>query len=95
MLVSEDQELRIGKESAPSVKWEFSGFYHDPELEAYLGEIVTRLWQDSERPHLPVEFHIQNSSIPNAFALPGYVAITRGLLSDMENEAQFAAVMGH
>jgi len=95
MLVSEEQELKIGKESAPSVKWEFSGYYHDAELEAYLADIVTRLWQDSERPHLPVEFHIQNTSIPNAFALPGYVAITRGLLSDMENEAQFTAVMGH
>lgn len=95
MLVSEKQELRIGKESAPSLKWEFGGQYHDPELESYLGDIVLRLWQNSERPHLPVKFYIQNTSVPNAFALPGYVAITRGLLSDMENEAQFASVMGH
>jgi predicted Zn-dependent protease len=95
MIVSEAQELRIGKESAPSLKWEFGGQYHDPELESYLGDIVLRLWQNSERPHLPVKFYIQNTSLPNAFALPGYVAITRGLLSDMENEAQFASVMGH
>lgn len=95
MLVSEAQELQIGREAAPSAKWEFGGHYRDSELESYLGGIINQLWRNSERPQLPVKFHIQNTSVPNAFALPGYVAITRGLLSDMDNEAQFAAVMGH
>ncbi len=95
MLVSEEQELKIGINAAPSLKWEFGGPYQDKDLESHLGGIVGKLWEQSERPHLPVEFHVQNSSVPNAFALPGYVAITRGLLSEMENEAQFAAVMGH
>ncbi len=95
MLVSESREIRIGREAAPSLKWEFGGPYHDPALESYLEKIVKRLWENSERPYLPVKFYIQNTSVPNAFALPGYVAITRGLLSEMENEAQFAAVMGH
>lgn len=95
MLVSESQELKIGKDAAPSMKWDFGGHYKDKKLELYLGGIVNRLWAISERSHLPVQFYIQNTSVPNAFALPGYVAITRGLLSDMENEAQFAAVMGH
>ena len=95
MLLSEKQELQLGISASPSANWEFGGPYSDPALESYLGSIVQRLWETSERSHLPFEFHIQNSSIPNAFALPGYVAITRGLLSNMENEAQFAAVMGH
>ncbi len=95
MLVSEARELKIGQDSAPSLKWEFGGPYHDTALELYLGKIVKRLWQNSERPYLPMKFYIQNTSVPNAFALPGYVAITRGLLSEMENEAQFAAVTGH
>lgn len=95
MFVSEEQELEIGKEAFPSLRWEFGGEYHDPQLESYLTGIVKRIWQNSERSHLPVRFYIQNSSIPNAFALPGYVAITRGLLCDLENEAQFIAVIGH
>jgi predicted Zn-dependent protease len=95
MLVSEEQELDIGKESAPSLQWEFGGYYHDSALESYLGSIVKRLWSISERPNLPVSFHIQNTSLPNAFALPGNVSITRGLICSMENEAQFAAVIGH
>ncbi len=95
MLISETQEIQIGKNAAPSANWEFGGPYHDQVLESYLQGIVQRLWQNSERPFLPFEFHIQNTSIPNAFALPGYVAITRGLLSDLENEAQFTSIMGH
>lgn len=95
MLISEAQEIQIGKDAAPSAKWEFGGVYEDKALHSYLERIVKNIWSNSERPDLPVEFHIQNSSIPNAFALPGYVAITRGLLCDMENEAQFVAVMGH
>lgn len=95
MLVSEQQEIQIGLDAIPSANWEFGGPYRDAALESYLGGIVRRLWAVSERPQLPFTFHLQNSSVPNAFALPGYVAITRGLVSSMENEAQFAAVMGH
>jgi len=95
MLISEERELEIGKEMAPSARWEFGGHYYDPKLELYLEGVVRRLWNVSERSYLPFEFHIENSSIPNAFALPGYVAITRGLLCALKNEAQFAAVIGH
>jgi predicted Zn-dependent protease len=95
MIVSEQREIEIGKEAAPSLNWDFGGQYHDQALEIYLNRTVNHIWQNSERSYLPVKFYIQNTSVPNAFALPGYVAITRGLLCDLENEAQFAAVMGH
>lgn len=95
MLVSEDQEIRMGKEAAPSLNWDFGGEYKDPLLHEYLQGIVTHIWNVSERSKLPFTFYVQNTSLPNAFALPGYVAMTRGLLVDLENEAQFAAVMGH
>lgn len=95
MLVSEQQEIDIGKDASPSLNWDFGGQYHDQALDIYFNGIVSRIWQNSERPYLPVKFYIQNTSLPNAFALPGYVAITRGLLCDLENEAQFAAVIGH
>jgi predicted Zn-dependent protease len=95
MLVSEAREIEIGREAAPSMKWSFGGEFKDPELKKYLEDIVRRLWDNSERPHLPLTFYVQNTSVPNAFALPGHVAITRGLLAELENEAQFAAIMGH
>ena len=64
MLINERQEIELGKRSAPSLKWEFGGEYHDPELTSYLGKIVDQLWQNSERSHLPVQFYIQLPRAP-------------------------------
>jgi predicted Zn-dependent protease len=33
--------------------------------------------------------------VPNAWAIPGHVVITRGLLAGLDNEAEFIFVMGH
>jgi predicted Zn-dependent protease len=98
ILLSEEDELRWGKEMYPGALWGEvggGGIYHDPPLERYLTSIIKRLNSVSHRPNLPVNFVIQNSSIPNAWAIPGHVAITRGLLAELENEAEFAFVMGH
>jgi predicted Zn-dependent protease len=39
---------------------------------------------------------VLNSSVPNAWALPGgKIAVNRGLLTALENEAELAAVLGH
>ncbi len=45
---------------------------------------------------LPYEFVVLNSSVPNAWALPGgKIAVNRGLLTELHNEAELAAVLGH
>jgi predicted Zn-dependent protease len=50
----------------------------------------------SDAPNLPYEFVVLNNSIPNAWALPsGKIAINRGLLLELKDEAQLAAVLGH
>ena len=54
-----------------------------------------RIHSVSHRPSLPVDFAVQNSSVPNAWAIPGHVVITRGLLAGLDNEAEFAFVLGH
>jgi predicted Zn-dependent protease len=98
MFVSESQEIEIGKEFYPSALWGDvggGGEFRDERLKAYLKDIVLRIHAVSHRPNLPVDFAIQNSSIPNAWAIPGHVVITRGLLAGLENEAEFAFVMGH
>lgn len=98
MLVSESQEIAMGKEFYPSALWGDlggGGQYRDEQLHSYLKDIVMRIHAVSHRPNLPVDFAIQNSSVPNAWAIPGHVVITRGLLAGLENEAEFAFVMGH
>ena len=98
MLVSEDQEVTMGKEFYPSALWGDmggGGEYRDDRLRSYLKDIILRIHSVSHRPNLPIDFAIQNSSIPNAWAIPGHVTITRGLLAALDNEAEFAFVMGH
>lgn len=98
MLVSEDQEIRIGNETYPNALWGGEGGggeYQDEQLKAYLTQVVKRIHDVSHRPDLPFTFVVQNSSVPNAWAIPGHVAITRGLLAGLDNEAEFAFVMGH
>ena len=98
MLVSEEQEIAMGKRVYPNALWGGEGGggeYHDPVLKSYLKGIVLNIHRISHRPSLPIDFAIQNSSVPNAWAIPGHVTMTRGLLAALDNEAEFAFVMGH
>ena len=98
MLVSESDEIKLGNELYPNALWSGEGGggeYKDPQLKSYLGSVVANIHRVSHRPNLPVDFSVQNSSLPNAWAIPGHVVITRGLLSGLDNEAEFAYVMGH
>ena len=55
-----------------------------------------RLVRVSHRPTLEWHFTLVDSSVVNAFAIPGgYVYLTRGILAYLGNEAELAGVMGH
>ena len=98
MLVSETQEMQMGNEMYPNALWGAEGGggeYRDELLKTYLKDMVVNIQRVSHRPNLPVTFAIQNSSVPNAWAIPGHVVMTRGLLAGLESEAEFAYVMGH
>ncbi|MCK4966571.1 M48 family metalloprotease, partial [bacterium] len=96
MLISEDEEINLGTNYAPEVTYEFGGIYDDSELNEYVNEVGKSLAKVSHRPNLNYTFRVANSSIVNAFALPGgYIYITRGMLNEFHNEAELAAVLGH
>jgi predicted Zn-dependent protease len=68
-----------------------SGLYA-PMLQSQGGEAG----QAKRKDELQFEFHILNDSTPNAWALPGgKIAINRGLLTELQSEAELAAVLGH
>jgi predicted Zn-dependent protease len=94
-LVSESQEIEMGKESAQQVAQSI-GFYEDPAVQAYVSEIGMKMAKASERPNLPWEFHVVNDASVNAFALPGgFIYVTRGLMTSINDEAELATVVGH
>ncbi|MCB0265157.1 MAG: M48 family metalloprotease, partial [Calditrichaeota bacterium] len=95
MLVSEQQEISMGKEYDPQVVATY-GVYDDAEIAAYISDIGQRIATVSDRPGLAYEFKVLDSPVINAFAVPGgYVYFTRGILAYLNNEAEVVGVMGH
>jgi beta-barrel assembly-enhancing protease len=94
--VSEAQEVKIGEQNyAPTRQAEGGDLTVMPELTAYVNEVGQKLAAVADR-KLPYEFVVLNSSVPNAWALPGgKMAVNRGLLTELKNEAELAAVLGH
>ncbi|HEU4800432.1 MAG TPA: M48 family metalloprotease [Gemmatimonadales bacterium] len=94
-LVSEAQEIEMGKQYAEEVKASI-GLVDDPALQAYVSRIGMEMARASERPDIPWQFHVVDDPAINAFALPGGpVFITRGILTHMNSEAEMASVLGH
>lgn len=96
-LVSQSKEIRMGEENYGFGQQMGGGIYTgDPELTRYVQSVGHKLAKVSNRPDLPFEFVILNDSVPNAWAMPGgKLAINRGLLINLETEAELAAVLGH
>ncbi len=98
------QELQLGAESDQQIVQEM-GLYDDPMMQQYVASVGRRVLETSDlrSPDAPdlyqgteFTFRVLDSPVVNAFALPGgYVYVTRGLLTHLQNEAQLAVVLGH
>lgn len=94
-LVSESQEIAMGKEADPQIVAEY-GLYDDRELAVMLDNLGQKLSKVSQRPGLSYTFRVLDSPVVNAFALPGgYVYVTRGILAHFNSEDELAGVLGH
>ncbi|WP_340111339.1 M48 family metalloprotease [Maribellus mangrovi] len=95
MFVSEEQEIAMGAQYHPSVISTF-GVYENEELQNFLDEKGTQMGQLSHRPNLRYRITILDSPVVNAFAVPGgYLYFTRGILAQMNSEAELIGVLGH
>lgn len=91
------QDIETGKQNyVPSQQSQGGQYVVDPGLTAYVNQVGRKLAAVSDAPDLPYEFVVLNNDVPNAWAMPGgKLAINRGLLVQLEDEAQLAAVLGH
>src|SRR5688572_14173848 len=95
MLMSESQEIAMGKQSDPDIVATF-GLYQDPKLQQFIETKGQEMAAISHRKNLKYEFKIVDSPDVNAFVVPGgYVYFTRGIMANFNNEAEFAGVLGH
>jgi predicted Zn-dependent protease len=95
MFMSEEQEIALGTQYDPSVVSTF-GIYDHPQLLNLITEKGTEMGKISHRPHLEYHFKILDTPVINAFAVPGgYIYLTRGILTQFNNEAELMGVLGH
>ncbi|MBT7526479.1 MAG: M48 family metalloprotease, partial [Rhodospirillales bacterium] len=95
-VLSEKEEISLGQTEHPKLVKSFGGIVPDPALEKYVSSVGQLLARTSELPNLKFTFTLLNSSVVNAFALPGgYVYISRGLLAIANSEAELAGVLAH
>jgi predicted Zn-dependent protease len=94
VLMSEQQELAMGQEADPQIVAQY-GLYEDSALQRYMRQQGQQMAAISHRSNINYQFRILNSDVINAFAIPGYVYFTRGIMAHFNNEAQFQGVLGH
>lgn len=97
MLMSLEREREAGQEEHDKLLASGVALYHqDEELLAYVTEVGMRIARVSHMPELDFRFHIVDSHVINAFALPGgFVYVHRGLLAHLASEAELAGVIAH
>jgi predicted Zn-dependent protease len=99
-----EQERQLGAEADREIIAEM-GLYPDDDIQEYVSRVGQDVLEQSDlrapgAPTMyretPFTFRVLNSTVVNAFALPGgYVYVTRGLLAHVRNEAQLSVVLGH
>lgn len=96
MMVSEQQEVAIDQKYSP---FQFSSDYgitRHKGINGYMSKVGKSLLPNVHRPGMPYNFQCVNAAYINAYAFPGgSIAVTRGILLEMDNEAQLAALLGH
>lgn len=96
MLLSERDEIRLDREHRPHQFSADYGVVLDGSLNDYVNRTGMHTASFTHRPQMPYSFQVVNAPYVNAYAFPGgSIAITRGILLELENEAQLAALLGH
>jgi predicted Zn-dependent protease len=95
IIIPTSQEVAIGAGMAEQVE-QTEKLLDDAVWQNYVNEVGQKIVAVSDRKDIEYHFAVIESDQINAFAAPGgYVYFYTGLLSEMDNEAEMAAVMAH
>jgi len=89
------EEIEMGKKFDETIHQQMS-FVEDPEIIIYVKGVVDRVAATLPPQPYPIRSAVVANNSMNAFAIPGgYIYIFTGLILNVENEAELAAVIGH
>jgi predicted Zn-dependent protease len=94
--MSEADERNVDARVSPHQFSRDLGAVQDPAINRYIGEVGNRLDDSVHRPTMPYSYRALNANYVNAYTFPGgAMGVTRGILVELENEAELAALLGH
>lgn len=94
--MSEAQERQIDTQVAPHQFSQDLGAVQDDAVNRYVSGVGQRLQALSHRPTMPYSYRVLNANYVNAYTFPGgAMGVTRGILTDLNSEAELAALLGH
>jgi predicted Zn-dependent protease len=94
--MSEEQERAIDKEVAPHQFSQDLGPVQDASLNQYVSGLGTRMQGLTHRPTMPYSYRVLNANYVNAYTFPGgAMGVTRGIMTELQDEAELAALLGH
>ncbi|MBT3377690.1 MAG: M48 family metalloprotease [Lentisphaerae bacterium] len=95
-LMSQSQEIGVDRQHSPQQFSADYGAVQDGGLNRYVAGVGRKLGALSHRPEMPYSFRVVNATYINAYAFPGgSIAATRGIMLNLENEAELAGLLGH
>ena len=96
MLLSESQDIEMGRKYAPEIEKHLGGKIDDESLQNYIDSVGQRIARISHRPNWEYHFTAVEHKMVNAIALPGgHIFVTKGMLKKLTTEAQLAALLAH
>ncbi|MGA1317060.1 MAG: M48 family metalloprotease [Rubrivivax sp.] len=94
--MSEAQEIAVDRAQSPHQFSADLGPVQDAQVNTYVSEVGQRVHDRVERAGLPYSYRALNANYVNAYTFPaGAVGITRGILVQLQDESELAALIGH
>lgn len=93
--VSEDEEVKIGRDNAAQINAKLP-IVRDPVIADYVQQLGMSMARNTSRADLDWRFFVVDSKDVNAFALPGgFIYVNRGLIERAQQLDELAGALGH
>jgi len=93
LAMSDQAELSIGRAVDVKIRKHY-GVFEDSQIQKYIEHVGTKIVSVSDRQDIVYHFAVLNTDAINSLGVAGgYVYITRGMLAEIESEAELAAAL--
>jgi len=91
--ISQQQEMQLGAQSAGDINRQVP-IVSDAAVHQYINVLGDQIGRYGSR-GIDYTFYVVNSDVVNAFSVPGYVYVDRGLIMRTSNWTELAGVLAH